>query len=124
MTALLSQREIHGEETWRKRRLSVGLGYAYATLGLRAGEARVDAIRQAARKSASEIQVITQGQSDQIESLADVAVSAYLLLDPRKRVRRIERIQLSIPSERALELPQNARRKLLSPSGRRLIRSA
>lgn len=95
-----------------RRKLSAGLGFAYATLGLRAGEARVDAIREAARISAQTIQEVTKEEEDRLVTLADVATSAYRLLDPRKRLKRIERIQLSIISERALELPQGARQPL------------
>ena len=95
------------------RRLSSGLGFAYATLGLRAGEARVDAIREAAAVSASTVQDFPSVLDDRVVTLADVATSAYRLLDPRKRVRRIERIQLSIISERAMELQQRSRRPLL-----------
>jgi len=101
-----------------RRRLSSGLGFAYATLGLRAGEARVDAIREAARVSANGIQELTQESEERLVTLADVATSAYRLLDPRKRIRRIERIQLSIISEQALELPQGSRRRLFNGAPR------
>lgn len=101
------------EKSSSNGRLSSGLGFAYATLGLRAGEARVDAIREAAKVSANSIQELSHEDERSIVTLADVATSTYRLLDPRKRVRKIERIQLSILSERALEMPQRARRPLV-----------
>lgn len=92
--------------------MPTGLGHAYATLGLRAREARIDAIRSAAQKAAQVINAVSDLDRDQM--LAEVALSTYRLLDPRKRVRQIERIQLCIFSERALELQAQSRRSLLS----------
>jgi hypothetical protein len=97
------------------RRLSRGLGYAYATLGLRAGEARVDAIRFAAHTSADQLKQAVDSQDNLVELLADVATSTYRLLDPRKRVRKMERIQLCLISEMALELQQSSKKPLILP---------
>jgi hypothetical protein len=100
-------------------RLSTGLGHAYATLGLRAREARIDAIRQATLRSAQKVQEIADGDTERDELLAEVALCAYRLLDPRKRVRSIERIQLCILSERSLEMQAQSRKPLvLSQPGR------
>jgi|LakMenE18May11ns_1017448.scaffolds.fasta_scaffold9925735_2 hypothetical protein len=95
---------------------STGLGYAFATLGLRANEARVDAIRKAAQASAVRLQELAQDSDERIDLLSDVAISTYRLLDPRQRTHRIERIQLCIVSERSRELVQDSRRSWLSHS--------
>lgn len=97
-------------------RLFQGLGYAFATLGLRANEARVDAIRKAAQASAVRLQEVAQDSDERIVLLSEVAVSTYRLLDPRQRTHRAERIQLCIVSERSRELVQDSRRSWLSPS--------
>jgi hypothetical protein len=96
-----------------KPRLSTGLGYAFATLGLRAGEARIDAIRRATTLSSGSLRQAAEEGEDLIPLLADIATSAYRLLDPRKRVRKTERIQLCLISERALDLKQQSRQSLL-----------
>ncbi|MFO0939296.1 MAG: hypothetical protein U0930_00870 [Pirellulales bacterium] len=100
-------------------RLSTGLGHAYATLGLRAREARVDSIRTAAQKAAREVKQIAVTSMERESLLAEVATCAYRLLDPRKRVRQIERIQLCILSEHALELQAQSRRPLLQAQRRK-----
>lgn len=100
-------------------RMSTGLGHAYATLGLRAREARVDSIRTAAHKAAREVKQIAVTSMERESLLAEVALCAYRLLDPRKRVRQIERIQLCILSEHALELQAQSRRPLLQAHPRR-----
>ena len=92
---------------------NASLGYAYATLGLRAGEARVDAIRQAAQLSAAKIHQVAQDHDELASLLSDVATSTYRLLDPRRRPRKVERIQLCILSELGWEFQQRARRPLL-----------
>jgi hypothetical protein len=94
-------------------RLSTGLGHAYATLGLRAREARIDAIRQAAVATASKVQEFADNGNEREGLLAEVALCTYRLLDPRKRVRQIERIQLCILSERSLEMQAQSRKPLL-----------
>jgi hypothetical protein len=94
--------------------MSTGLGHAYATLGLRAQEARIDAIRQAACSTAQKIQEFANDDGEREGLLAEIALCAYRLLDPRKRVRQIERVQLCILSERSLELQAQSRKPLLS----------
>ncbi len=89
-----------------------GLSGSYAALGLRVGEARVDAIRQAAFTTAKKISAVAESREELTLGLADVAVSAYRLLDPRKRERRIERIGLAIISELGLDQLQNSRKSL------------
>ncbi len=101
-------------------RLSTGLGHAYATLGLRAREARVDNIRAAAQKTARKIKEFSDSESEQENLLSEVALCTYRLLDPRKRLRQIERIQLSILSENALELQAQSRRPLLAQPRRKV----
>lgn len=94
-------------------RLSAGLGPAYATLGLRAREARIDSIRQAAQTAAKQVRELADSDSEQECLLSEIAVCTYRLLDPRKRARQIERIQLSILSERALDLQAQSRLPLV-----------
>lgn len=102
-------------------RLSTGLGQAYATLGLRAREARVDSIRAAGKKSAQEVKLVAVTSNERESLLAEVALCTYRLLDPRKRVRQIERIQLCIISEQAAELQAQSRRPLFAASSRRKV---
>ncbi len=93
------------------------LGYDFALLGLRASEARVDIIRQAARQTAARIQQVAcddEDESDQL--LSDLASSTYRLLDPRKRTKLRERIQLSIVDDADFDLQKGSRRPLLSAS--------
>lgn len=99
-------------------RLSTGLGHAYATLGLRAREARVDNIRTAAQKTARKIQQFSDSESEREALLSEVALCTYRLLDPRKRVRQVERIQLCILSENSLEMQAQSRRSLFTHSRR------
>ena len=73
----------------------------------------MDAIREATVASAQHVIDFTGQLDEKVVTLADVATSAYRLLDPRKRMRRAERIQLSILSERAMEMQKLARRPLL-----------
>lgn len=92
------------------------LGYDYALLGLPAREARVEVIRKAAMNTASRIHEAAIDAEDQDAMLSDLAVSTYRLLDPRRRRRMMERVQLSIYSEEDLELQKNARSELLANS--------
>ena len=70
----------------------------FAVLGLRFSEARTAVIRKAVRKA---IRKIRQNEldptfdSDQTANMADVAVATYRVLDPRRRLRFWERINLS-----------------------------
>lgn len=92
------------------------LGYDFALLGLPAREARVEVIRKAAMNTAFRIHEAAIDAEDQDAMLSDLAVSTYRLLDPRRRRRIMERIQLSIYSEEDLELQKNARGELLAKS--------
>jgi hypothetical protein len=100
--------------TSHRRVVYRSLGYDYALLGLPAGEARVEVIREAAVQTASRIQ---QAAGDPLETtwmLSDLASSTYRLLDPRRRAKMIERVKLSLYSETDLELQKDARRPLLA----------
>lgn len=93
------------------------LGYDFALLGLRASEARVDIIRHAATQTAARIQQVAcddEDESDQL--LADLVSSTYRLLDPRKRSKLWERIQLSIVDDADFDLQKRSRCPLLSVS--------
>ena len=74
------------------------LGYDFALLGLKGREARVDVIRVAAERTASKIPDTLEG-AERVEMLAELASSTYRLLDPRRRTRSMERVQLSMASE-------------------------
>lgn len=90
------------------------LGYDFALLGLRARECRVSVIRKAAMTTAAHIQQAIQCDSAEQDAMrADLAVSTYRLLDPRKRQRSRERIQLCVFSEADFELQSRSRRPLL-----------
>ena len=80
-----------------KSRVS-SLGYDFALLGLKGREARVDVIRVAAEQTASKIP-LTLDASERVEMLTELAASTYRLLDPRRRTRSMERVQLSLASE-------------------------
>lgn len=99
------------------RAIAKSLGHDFALLGLKAQEARVDVIRQAARNTAARIQELAEQDEGQRESmLGDLATSTYRLLDPRRRHKPLERIQLSIFSESDFELQQQSRASLLPRS--------
>lgn len=72
----------------------------FAVLGLRFSEARTAVIRKAARQTsrklrANEIEV--DCDSDQATAnIADVAIATYRILDPRRRRRFWERLNLSM----------------------------
>jgi hypothetical protein len=74
------------------------LGYDFALLGLKAREARVEVIRSAAERTAAKIPDATQ-DAQRVEMLAELATATYRLLDPRRRSKTIERLQLSLVSE-------------------------
>ncbi len=91
------------------------LGYDFALLGLRVSESRVEIIRQAASQTAARIQAVADDdecQTDQM--LTDLASSTYRLLDPRRRAKSRERIQLSIVSDCDFELQKGSRTPLVS----------
>jgi hypothetical protein len=99
----------------RKRRVYPGaLGYDFAALGLQACESSVEKIRQAAMRKAAHIHQADAVNDSQVDSmLAELASSTYRLLDPRRRMRAMERIQLSIYSESDLELQSGSREPLI-----------
>jgi hypothetical protein len=90
------------------------LGYDFALLGLQARESRVDVIRNAAEKTALKIQ--RDAEDDQrVEMLSELAMSTYRLLDPRRRRRTMERVQLSNIAECEPPLATVAKSPLLAP---------
>ena len=96
------------------RGVATTLGYHFALLGLSARESRVEVIREAALNTASRIQQIPDQDEEQRDSmLSDLATSTYRLLDPRRRRKPLERIQLSIFSESDFELQQKSHAPLL-----------
>lgn len=99
------------------RIISRSLGYDFALLGLSARESRVEVIRQAAEKTAAKIHDAATDEAETDSMLTDLAASTYRLLDPRKRQKMIERVQLCIHSEQDLDLQKASRSRLLTPSG-------
>lgn len=90
------------------------MGYDFALLGLKVSESRVSVIRRAASRTAARIQQVAN--SDSIEAdqmLSDLASSTYRLLDPRRRVKPHERIQLSMIDDSDFELQQGSRAPLV-----------
>lgn len=99
----------------RSRPRSNSLGYDFALLGLKVSESRVSVIRRAASRTAARIQKVTY--SDSIEAdqmLSDLASSTYRLLDPRRRAKPHERIQLSIIDDSDFELQKGSRAPLVT----------
>ncbi|MEZ6135955.1 MAG: hypothetical protein R3C53_13720 [Pirellulaceae bacterium] len=94
--------------------LTRSLGFDFALLGLNARESRVEVIRKAAAQTAQRIQEAAAGDDDDREAmLGDLATSTYRLLDPRRRQKAMERIQLSLFGEVDFERQQLARTPLL-----------
>ncbi len=93
------------------------MGFDFALLGLNARESRVEVIRQAAAETAARIQLAAAKEPDQRDAmLCDLATSTYRLLDPRRRQRPMERIQLSLFGDSDIDRQQQARRPLLHQS--------
>ena len=86
------------------------LGYDFALLGLAAREARVAVIRRAASRTAQHIQQAASSAEEREAMLANLTASTYRLLDPRKRQRRMERVQLCVLGESDLELQLGSRK--------------
>ncbi len=107
---------VHSYTSNNQRGRSNSLGYDFALLGLSVSESRVDIIRQAASQTAARIQEVAHdedsGEADQL--LSELVSSTYRLLDPRRRVKSRERIQLSIVSDADFELQKGSRTPLLS----------
>ncbi len=97
----------------RRQSADPGLGYDFALLGLRAHEARVGRIRQAAASTADHIRMSGLDRSEMTSLLGDVALATYRLLDPRRRHRFTHRIQLCVLDEEDLQRAHAARRPLL-----------
>lgn len=93
---------------------SRSLGYDFALLGLKVSESRVDVIRRAASRTAARIQrVASDDESEVALMLSDLASSTYRLLDPRRRSKSRERIQLSIFDDVDFELQKGSRAPLV-----------
>ncbi len=100
--------------TQRKKSSAVSsLGYDFARLGLRGREARVEVIRRAAKQTAAKIPD-SLPDAERNEMLAELATSTYRLLDPRKRNRPMERVQLSMGPEIEPTLATVARKPLVA----------
>lgn len=99
-----------------RRAISRSLGYDFALLGLNARESRVEIIRKAAHRTAERIHDAAVDEQEQNSMLSDLATSTYRLLDPRRRQKMLERVQLCILSEDDLELQKGSRVKLV-PQG-------
>jgi hypothetical protein len=90
-----------------------GLGFDFALLGLKPGESRVAMVRRAAVLTAGRIrETESVNQSEESHLLGELATSTYRLLDPRRRQRIRDRVQLSIFSEQDFDLQK---RSELSP---------
>ncbi len=93
---------------------SRSLGYDFALLGLKVSESRVDVIRRAASRTAARIQrVASDDEAEAAQMLSDLASSTYRLLDPRRRSKLRERIQLSILEDNDFELQRGSRAPLV-----------
>lgn len=95
------------------------LGYDFALLGLKAREARVEIIRRAAKRTAARIVSNFAEDRNELDAmLTDLAASTYRLLDPRRRNKPMERVQLCIYSESDLDLQRGASRPLVTRTPR------
>ena len=98
-----------GSNSQAERGLARPLGYDLALLGLSSREARVDAIRDAAQRRAKSIQGSAKLVDEQRqELLSELATSTYRVLDPRKRSKLMERVQLCLISDADYELQQQS----------------
>lgn len=68
----------------------------FQLLGLKRGECRIEVIRQAARRRATDIAGRSHPATVDLHR-AEIAVATYRLLDPRGRTQLYERVQLSCP---------------------------
>lgn len=111
----MSASTVHAFTTSQRPSGSKSLGYDFALLGLNVSEARVDIIREAASRTAARIQRIADQEALEADQmLSDLASSTYRLLDPRRRVKPRERIQLSILAEADFEQQRGSRTPLIS----------
>jgi hypothetical protein len=99
----------------------------FRLLGLRRGECRVNVIRSAAQAMSI---ALTHSESIVQPTVADnrrasIAFATYQLLDPRKRVDLLERVQLAYPIDREdMEIPAIAVNALIDrmpPLSRRTL---
>jgi hypothetical protein len=91
--------------------------YDFAVLGLSSREARVEAIRDAAQRRAKSIQGSSELVADQRRDLlGELATSTYRVLDPRRRSKMMERVQLCLLTDCDYELQQRAHTPF-SPGG-------
>ncbi len=98
----------------KKYQAITSLGYDFALLGLGVSESRVDVIRDAASHTAARIQRAAWEDAEETDRLlSDVVSSTYRLLDPRKRSKPRERIQLSIVSDLDFDIQKGSRRPLV-----------
>lgn len=98
----------------------VALRQDFKRLGLSVSESRVEVIREAAIEAACHIRQLEESRERKLE-LSNLAVSTYRLLDPRRRARYYERVQLSIYSERDMELQEQSRKPLFPGQARRVV---
>lgn len=110
--AKVSNRNAHARVDKTAR--DAALGFDFALLGLKAGEARTDVIREAAIGIAARIGDASTDESEQSVMLAALATSTYRLLDPRRRRKLIERIQLSMVRETDWDLQKLSRCELVA----------
>ena len=94
-------------------RAQSSLGYDFALLGLKGREARVDVIRGAASRIAARIPD-TLDDTARVEMLSELAASTYRLLDPRRRMRSLERVQLSMCTDNDPVLATVGRKPLVA----------
>jgi hypothetical protein len=111
----MSASTVHSYTSSNPRVQTKSLGYDFALLGLNVSESRVDIIREAASRTAARIQQVANDDASEADQmLSDLASSTYRLLDPRRRTKSRERIQLSIVSDIDFELQKSSRSPLLS----------
>lgn len=108
MSAQLHQPDLLSSDQPRKMITPPGLAADFALLGLQGREARMGAIRHAARRAASRIRAAEVRPAIKRAMLGELATSTYRLLDPRRRTRAVERIHLCVLSEADLELQKQA----------------
>ncbi|MEM8733160.1 MAG: hypothetical protein AAGG44_03000 [Planctomycetota bacterium] len=109
-----------------KRVAADALGYDYAVLGLPARESRTRVIRQAADRTLDRIQDVATDRDEYDQMVSKVLVSTYRLLDPRRRQRSVERVQLSVFSEDDWDRQRSSRQPLIEPAvkkNRRLVQA-
>ncbi len=98
-------------------KLAKPLTYDFALLGISTREARVDAIRDAANRRAGRIHSASEmADGDRQDLLSELAVSTYRVLDPRRRSKLMERVQLCLISDLDYERQQNSHEPLMAES--------